>query len=91
MFSLCCLGALTGYADQGSGEVDFWQAWVAPFERIDLVVSRNGTGVGDVLRYTRIATRESGHGAAYVATDLYNYDTSPISPDVWSLPKECPE
>jgi hypothetical protein len=79
----------TGQADQAQGEVDFWQALVAPFERVQLVVARNGTSTSDVLRYTRIAALESGH-PAYVATELYNYATSPISPDTWALPSECP-
>lgn len=81
--------SFTGQADQAQGEVDFWQALVAPFERVQLVVARNGTSTSDVLRYTRIAALESGH-PAYVATELYNYATSPISPDTWALPSECP-
>ena len=81
---------MTGDGVQGGVDIDFWRALTAPFDRVELIVSRNGTGVGAVLRYTRIATRESGH-TSYVATDLYNYDTSPISPEVWGLPKECPQ
>ena len=63
---------------------------VAPFERVDVVVARNGTSTADILRYTRVATRDSGH-PAFVTTELYNYDTTPISPKTWDLPAECPQ
>lgn len=79
----------TGLGSQGGVDIDFWRSWVAPYERVDLVVARNGTGMGDVLRYTRIATSKSGR-AAFVSTELYNYDTTPIAPITWALPPECP-
>jgi hypothetical protein len=82
------VSVFAGYADHGRGEVDFWRSFLAPFDRVELAVARNGTTMADVLSYKRIATRESGH-ASYVATELYNYDTTPIDPSVWAIPREC--
>jgi hypothetical protein len=86
-FTLCA-DYLAGSGSQGGVEVDFWRVLVAPFERIDVVVTKNGTNVANVLRFNRIATRESGH-QAYVSTELFNFDTTPIDPKTWVLPEQC--